>query len=345
MIKKVIPFNDKRTTIYFKATWQYLERLVEKRHTILLIDEHVFSFHPNKFSNWKYIICPSGEKNKSLATLQATVTQLIKLGADRKSTLIGVGGGVVTDLAGFIGGMYMRGIAVGLVPTSLLAMIDAAIGGKNGINYGGYKNMLGLIRQPDFVLYDSGFLSTLPEKEWANGFAEIIKHACIRDRHLFSQLEKHTPESFQKNPMLLNKLIQKNVLLKMNIVRQDPSEQQERKCLNFGHTIGHAIELEKKISHGDAIAVGMTIAATLSRQYLQFRDTERIVALLKQYHLPTQIPFSFKKTMKHIEKDKKSAKGNIDFILLERIGEARIFPLSLSQLTTDLQQYLHVLHH
>lgn len=338
MAKKIIDLNGKKIALYFNTNWQLLEKRVDRDHAILLIDENVFRHHPKKFTGWKFIICKSGENAKSLSILQSIVVQFLKLGANRTSTLIGIGGGAVTDLAGFIAGIYMRGIALGLVPTTLLAMTDAAVGGKNGINFKTYKNMLGLVRQPDFILFDPGFLQSLPNREWTNGFAEIIKHACIRDRNMFLQLEKSTPGDFQKNQTLLDKLIQKNVLLKMKIVLHDEREQHERKWLNFGHTLGHAIELDKKLSHGEAISIGMAAAAALSRKYLDFSEEARLIALLKKYHLPVYQKFNIQKIYSRIVKDKKSASGKIDFILLEKIGQAKICSLSLQQLLQDIQQ-------
>jgi 3-dehydroquinate synthase len=161
----------------------------------------------------------------------------------------------------------MRGIRFGFVPTSILAMVDASIGGKNGIDVGTYKNMVGLIRQPEFLLYDYSFLKSLPKAEWINGFAEIIKHACIKDASMFRLLEAYKLNDFQKDKTLLNKLIQRNALLKSKVVVEDEFETGDRKLLNFGHTFGHAIENTYQLPHGHAVAVGMVMACMISASY------------------------------------------------------------------------------
>jgi 3-dehydroquinate synthetase len=156
--------------------------------------------------------------------------------------LIGVGGGVVTDITGYVASIYLRGIRFGFVPTTILGMVDAAIGGKNGIDVGVYKNMVGTITQPAFLLYDMDFLKSLPDREWRNGFAEIIKHAAIKKAAMFAELESATLQHFQQNKEALQKLIQENALLKAGIVQQDERESGERRLLNFGHTLAHALE-------------------------------------------------------------------------------------------------------
>ena len=181
MKKKTFTFSSTAVNYYFDAEFAYVEKLAPKEKTVMITDEHVFASHKKKFKGWNTIVLKAGEKYKVQQTVDVVIDQLIAFGADRKTTLVGVGGGVVTDITGYVAGIYMRGIRFGFVPTSLLAMVDASIGGKNGIDVGVYKNMVGLIRQPAFLLYDTSFLKTLPKAEWQNGFAEIIKHACIKD--------------------------------------------------------------------------------------------------------------------------------------------------------------------
>ena len=152
------------------------------------------------------------------ATADYIIEELIKMGAHKNTFLIGIGGGVVTDITGYVAAVYMRGVKFGLVPTSILAMVDAAIGGKNGVDVGVYKNMVGTIRQPEFIFYDYSFLQTLPVKEWVNGFAEIIKHACIKDALLFSFLEKYSLHEYQADKTLIADLIERNVDIKMQVV-------------------------------------------------------------------------------------------------------------------------------
>ncbi|KAF0240416.1 MAG: 3-dehydroquinate, partial [Chitinophagaceae bacterium] len=177
MQKKTISFSSKKTAFYFDAIFAYLDKLVSKEKAVIITDEHVFTAHKKKLIGWNTIVLKPGEQFKVQQTVDMVIDQLILLGADRNSVLIGFGGGVITDITGYVAGIYMRGIDFGFIPSTVLAMVDAAVGGKNGIDVGIYKNMVGLIRQPSFLLYDYSLLKTLPQAEWQNGFAEIIKHA------------------------------------------------------------------------------------------------------------------------------------------------------------------------
>ena len=174
---KEFVFSEKKVTVYFDSLFFDLEKIIKKGDAVLLIDENVYSIYSTFFIGWKTIVINSGENFKQQSTIDEVISSLIKIGADKTTSLIGIGGGVVTDIVGYVGSIYMRGVNTGFVPTTLLGMVDACIGGKNGIDVGIYKNMIGTIRQPAFILYDYGFLDSLPEIEWSNGFAEIIKHA------------------------------------------------------------------------------------------------------------------------------------------------------------------------
>ncbi len=331
MTKKQIQFSSSSTTFYFDASFDVLEKLTEKVSTVLLTDENIFSKHKKKFQGWQTIVVKAGEQHKNQSTVDDVIGQMIALGADRKTALVGIGGGVITDMAGYVAGVYMRGIRCGFVPTSILAMVDACIGGKNGVDVGIYKNMVGLIRQPSFLLYDYTLLSSLPKQEWSNGFAEIIKHAAIKDAAMFKILEEHTLSGFQNDKELLSKLIRRNALLKSKVVAEDEFEQGERKLLNYGHTLGHAIENDYGLPHGFAISIGMVVAAHISEQYTGFTATERLVKVLKQYGLPTFLPFNADKALQNMMADKKRFKKKIHYVLLEKIGKAVIQPLPIEE--------------
>src|SRR6478609_2650815 len=192
MKKQTVQFNTSTTTFYFDASFDLLEKLVSKDNVVIITDENIFcSSNHKKFKGWKTIVLKAGEEHKIQHTVDLVIDQLIDFGCDRKSFIVGFGGGVVTDITGYVARVFMRGIQFGFVPTSILAMVDAGIGGKNGIDVGVYKNIVGLIRQPSFLLYDYAFLKSLPKTEWVNGFAEIIKHACIKDATMFRLLEQH----------------------------------------------------------------------------------------------------------------------------------------------------------
>lgn len=339
MKKKAISFPGKTVQYYFDASFDHLQKIVDKEKVVLITDEHVFSAHQKKFKGWNTIVLKPGESYKVQQTVDMIIDQLIEMGADRKTILVGVGGGVITDITGYVAGIFMRGIDVGYVPTSLLAMVDAAIGGKNGIDVGVYKNMVGLIRQPSFLLYDYSFLKTLPVAEWQNGFAEIIKHACVKDAAMFKELQQYRLSDYKKDLSLLKKLIERNVMLKTKVVLSDEREQGERKLLNFGHTLGHAIENMYELSHGQAISIGMTYATMISQQLKGFKDTDAVVNLLANYGLPTFVDFDAKKAFKVLQKDKKKDDVSIHYILLEKTGKAVVQPLLIIQLKEIFKQF------
>ena len=329
MKKLSYKFTTGKTDFYFGAAFSHLSKLVLKSETIIITDKHVFDKHVSKFKGWNTIVLKPGEEFKVQQTVDAVIRQLIDLEAGRKTILVGVGGGVVTDITGYVASIYMRGLSFGFVPTTLLAMVDAAIGGKNGIDVDVYKNMVGLIRQPAFLLYDVNMLKTLPQQEWANGMAEIIKHACIKDSVMFGLLEKTNLESIRTNKNLLPALVGRNAQIKIKIVQNDEFEKGERKLLNFGHTLGHAIENQYDLSHGQAVAIGMTYACSLSGEFLKFRESDRVVNLLQQYELPTYAKFDGAKVFEVMKMDKKRQKKEIDFILLEKIGRGVISSIPL----------------
>ncbi|WP_207493606.1 3-dehydroquinate synthase [Aridibaculum aurantiacum] len=337
-MKKTIQFSSATVHFYFDTAFAELEKLVPKEQTIILTDENVHGKHKKKFAQWKVIILPAGEAHKNQSTVDNVIEQMIALGADRKTTLVGVGGGVITDITGYVAGIFMRGISFGFVPTSILAMVDAAIGGKNGVDVGMYKNMVGLIRQPSFLLYDYSLLATLPTEEWINGFAEIIKHSCIKDRKMFVELQQQKIRTFQKDPAALAKLIRHNADIKIKVVQQDEFEQGERKLLNFGHTIGHAIENLYQIPHGHAISIGMGVACKVSSAVNGFKETAEVLQLLKQYGLPPQFDFDKEATYKILQADKKKQGQQVNYILLQKIGKAIVHPIGFDELAAIIDR-------
>jgi 3-dehydroquinate synthase len=337
MQQKRLRFTGSQVDFYFDASFTQLSKLVDKKNAILITDANVHAAHPSRFKGWKTIVLPAGEATKVQNTVDEVIRQLISLGADRTTTLIGVGGGVITDLTGFIASVYMRGIAFGFVPTTLLALVDASIGGKNGIDVGSYKNMVGTIRQPAFILQDLSFLKSLPGKEWSNGFAEIIKHAAIKDTSMFRSLEENDPSFYQKKKSALSELVRRNTLLKTKVVQQDEFEKGDRKLLNFGHTLGHALENQYRLSHGEAISIGMAFAARLSAGLTGFRATERLTGLLQRYELPVTLSFDPGKVIEVLKMDKKKTPTGMQFILLQRIGSAMIKEIPVEHIYQSLK--------
>lgn len=329
-----------KTKIEFDSSVSELEKLVPRETTVLVTDEHVFNHHQSLFGGWNTIVLKPGEAYKTQATVDSIISKLLEFEADRSWTLVGVGGGVVTDITGYAAGVYMRGIRCGFIPTTILAMVDASIGGKNGIDVGVYKNMVGLIRQPAFLLYDTDLLASLPESEWINGMAEVIKHACIKDAAMFKTLEASDLKQLRKDKDLLKKLIRRNALLKSKVVEADEFEKGERKLLNFGHTLGHAIENMYELSHGQAVSIGMTVACHLSERLTGFKHTDRVTKVLEQYGLPTYATFDVEQAWEILKMDKKRTTQAMNYILLEKIGQAVIQPIPLTELQTLLAEFV-----
>jgi 3-dehydroquinate synthase len=325
-------FSKKTVDYYFSASIKKLGELADKKNAVVITDDNVFAAHKEKLKGWNVISLKPGEEYKIQATVDAVIDTLIEMKADRKTTLVGMGGGVITDLTGYIASIYMRGLDFGFVPTSLLAMVDASIGGKNGIDVGEYKNMVGVIRQPSFLLYDTTLLKTLPQHHWSDGFAEIIKHACIKDAKAFSILQKEDIGSVQKNEELLASIIKRNALLKTKVVQKDEFEKADRKLLNFGHTLGHAIETQYELSHGQAVSLGMVYACRISEQVLGFTGTEEVAALLEQYGLPVAAWFNMDKVLNILSMDKKRVSTHMNYVLLDKIGKGIVYPIELRNL-------------
>lgn len=335
-------FSQKKVSCYFDANFSELAKLAPGGNIVIITDEDLYSHHGDQLSAFPVIRFAAGEANKNQATADLIIQQLIELGANKNTFLVGVGGGVVTDLTGYVAAVYMRGLSFGLVPTSILAMVDAAIGGKNGIDVGVYKNLVGTVLQPDFIFYDYSFLETLPVKEWVNGFAEIIKHACIKDALMFAFLEKYSLHEYQADRTLIADLVEKNVDIKMQVVTRDEFEQGDRKLLNFGHTIGHAIENLHAIPHGHAVSIGMVAACNLSVQLndLHADEAAKIVRLLARYHLPVDVETDHARVFDVLKMDKKRKADGVQFILLDKIGSASIKFISLTELENHFKEIL-----
>ncbi len=269
---------------------------------------------------------PAGEASKNIQTSLRLVEKLMALGADRHTALIALGGGVTGDMTGFIASIFMRGLPFFQIPTTLMAQVDSSIGGKTGIDIPAGKNLLGTFYQPLAVFIDLSFLHTLPDLEFNNGLAEILKHGIIEDPQLLTALEEETPSVKKREPKLLEKIITKSCRIKKRIVEMDEKEGGLRRILNFGHTLGHALEAESgyTIPHGQAVAIGMVYAAALSEKlnYLPSIDRERIESLIKTYGLPYRIPreLETKALMSRLTKDKKKEGNLIPFVLLKKIG-------------------------
>ena len=342
MRKETFVFSQKKVDYLFDASFSEIENYFAKEKIIIITDENIYHHHGAKFDGFKIIKTAAGEANKNQQTIDEIINQLLQLQADKQTCIVGVGGGVVTDMAGYVASIYKRGVKLALVPTSILAMVDAAIGGKNGIDVGLYKNMIGTVYQPDVILFDYDFLHTLPDAEWTNGFAEIIKHACIKDAALFSFLEDNKIENFKTDKTAIASLIEKNVSIKTSVVLNDEFETGERKVLNFGHTIGHAIENIYHLPHGHAVSIGMVAASAVSEKINNFSSDEKaqLIKLLRQYHLPVKMEIDTNKIWEVLLMDKKRDDANMSFVLLDKIGTAKIVSIPLLQLKILIEECL-----
>ncbi len=334
MKKVTYKFSNSSVDYYLAGGISHLKEIVDKDNTIVITDENIYNEHTKRFKNWNCIVLKPGEEYKIQSTVDAIIEQLIEMEADRKTILIGVGGGVITDITGYVASVYMRGIPFGFIPTSLLAMVDASIGGKNGIDVGVYKNMVGIIRQPKFILHDMVFLNSLPQSEWQNGFAEIIKHAAIKDAAMFRELESMTLKKYQSRQTSICKLVQRNAIIKTKVVQNDEFEKGERRLLNFGHTLGHALENQYELSHGQTVAIGMTYASVISQKILGFKEPGRVAGLLLKYDLPTFADFDKQKVFDVLKMDKKRESKEMNYVMLEKIGKGVIKSIPLDQLKT-----------
>jgi 3-dehydroquinate synthase len=333
MRKKVTyKFSSASTDFYFASGISHLKELTDTKATIIITDENVYNAHSKRFKGWDTIVLKPGEEHKVQSTVDSVIEQLIIMEADRKTTLVGVGGGVITDITGYIAAVYMRGLRFGFIPTSVLSLVDASIGGKNGIDVGVYKNMVGVIRQPAFILHDMVFLNSLPQAEWENGFAEIIKHASIKDAAMFAELESKTLKHYQGRQQSICDLLQRNAVIKCKVVQKDEFEKGDRRLLNFGHTLGHALENQYELSHGQAIAIGMTYACHISEQLTGFKQTERVASLLEKYNLPTYADFDKAKAFGVLKMDKKRERKEMNYVLLDKIGKGIVKTIPLKQL-------------
>ncbi|SHK04232.1 3-dehydroquinate synthase [Rhodothermus profundi] len=313
----------------------WLERVaVPRGRCFLVTDEHVAHLHLEslqailKTAGWTpyVLVLPPGEPTKALPYLERIYDEALRWGIDRRTPLLAFGGGVIGDLAGFAAATLLRGLPLVQLPTTLIAQVDSAIGGKTGINHALGKNLIGAFYQPALVLADPSLLQTLPEREWTSGLAEVVKHALIGDPALFSLLEMRWTDVLQRNPSLLPDLIARAVLVKIRIVVQDEREAGPRAILNFGHTFGHAIERVAgygHFTHGEAVALGMLAALWLSHQRHPDLPLTRIRALLQRLPVPP-LPetLDFKTLRQVMQVDKKTLAGQLRFVLLRRLGEA-----------------------
>ena len=327
--------------IHVGETLQNLGKYIPSENIVLITDKNVKRFYEKDFPTHPIITIDTGEKIKTLDTVRRIYEKLVDIGADRSTFIVGIGGGIVCDISGFVASTFLRGVRFGFVSSTLLSQVDASVGGKNGVNFKDYKNMVGLFNQPEFVICDLNLLNTLPKREIMCGMAEIVKHAAIGDAKLFAYLETHYQDALDLDNEVIEKLVYDSIVIKSAIVNQDELEKGERRKLNFGHTFGHAFEKTAGIPHGEAVSVGMVVASQLSskRGILSIKEAQRIETLLQKIGLPVTIQTKGKPVLDALKKDKKRKENLIYFVLLNAIGNAVVDEISIAELETVIAHF------
>jgi 3-dehydroquinate synthase len=322
-----------RSEIFIGGKWESVSALIPENGTVIITDDNVKQLYGTRFPKVPVFSLLPGENSKKLEVIEDMAGKLLAEGTDRAGFILAIGGGVVCDFAGFLASIYMRGIRCGYVSTTLLSQVDASTGGKTGVNLGKVKNMIGIIRQPEFVICDPVMLRTLSEEEYLSGLAELIKTAVIGDKELFEIIESHSDDILSRDSELLALLVARSVRFKGSVVTEDEKEMGQRRILNFGHTYGHAIELQKNVKHGFAVAAGMEIATVFSfeKGYIGSEEKDRIINLLRRFNLIGKLELTDDQMKDLVVHDKKKSGHDIYFIFTHGIGFAQAQKVSVGE--------------
>lgn len=329
-----------RSEVIVGSAGDLLPRLLPDKRVVVVSDTNIDRHYHSLINRYDHVLIGLGETSKTLITADAIYKQFIALGVDRSTFVLGIGGGIVTDVTGFVASTYMRGVEFGFISTSLLGQVDASVGGKNGVNVDGYKNMVGTFNQPRFVICDTAMLHTLPERELRTGMAEMIKAAVIADGELFSILERTPLAELAANHDLLSEVVYRAIKVKADIVELDECEHGERRKLNLGHTLAHAIEKSSsKMNHGEAVAVGLAYIAdaAVRRGMLSEADKERICALLQRTGFDLTPPVSMRMVLKAVSKDKKAEGDVLNVVFPTAIGACEVVPMPIDEFLAMFQ--------
>ena len=329
------------TRILVGESLQNISRHLVASRVIAITSPVVRALHGRLFPCREIIEIDDDEARKTLATIDRVIGKLVDLQADRETFILGVGGGIVCDVAVFAASIYMRGCPFGLVPTTLLAQVEAGVGGKNGVNHAGYKNMIGVFARPRIVLCDPALPATLSSRDYTAGFAEIVKAAMIADLPLFDYLERSVERARQRDRETIEHLVRAALQVKVDIVARDEREQGDRRLLNLGHTFAHAIERLLALSHGEAVSAGLCIASRLSCHLGLMNEEEyrRVVTLLERLGLPVAVDTPLPALLAATRADKKKSGDSIHLVLPVGIGhcETRLLAFeALEKLARDI---------
>lgn len=321
-MNKVTLSNSFFTDIKIGLPAREFQHYLDNRNTVIISDQNLFRLYPKLFEGYQHIILNPGEDTKSLQTIEKIIEEFVKLNLDRNSFVVGFGGGVITDITGFAASVYMRGLSFGFIASSLLAQVDAAIGGKNGVNFGNLKNYIGTFNMPEWIICDPVLLNTLPENEFKSGLGEVLKYSLLdNDTEFFKFLDNNSDKIFKKDPTALNYIINECIRVKTKIVKSDPLEKGVRKVLNLGHSFGHVIEKIDKLPHGIAVVQGLKIALDISVRIglLDRNINDRLVKLMSIYGFDEQISLH-DEHFRLLAGDKKKNDIDISMVLIKDIG-------------------------
>ena len=325
-------FNVRQQSeIYIGPTSDILPGVLPGGRVVVVSDATIDRLYHPMLAPYDTVLIGLGESIKTLQTVESIYRRFIELGVDRRTFVLAVGGGIVTDVAGFAAATYMRGVAFGFVPTTLLGQVDAAVGGKNGVNVDGYKNMAGTFTQPQLVICDPALLRTLPDREFRAGLAEVVKAAVIADADLFASIAQSTFGQLRSDAELLADVVAAAIRVKTDIVGRDERERGGRRKLNLGHTLAHAIEkCSPAMNHGEAVAVGTALIADAAVRLgvLSDADRVRIRELLARLGFDLTPPVAMPLLLKEVVRDKKSEDGLLHVVLPVGIGDCTVRPMT-----------------
>ncbi|HOP62283.1 MAG TPA: 3-dehydroquinate synthase [Spirochaetota bacterium] len=342
-----ITLENRESTVYTGETLSAIRKFAAPENSVIITDCNILKYYSSSFKGYPVIELGTGEGIKNLSTVENIIRRMIELRCTRNTFLIGIGGGIVSDIAGFTASIFMRGIRFGFVSTSLLSQVDASVGGKNGVNVDMTKNMAGVFSQPEFVICDHGMLKTLPDEEYTNGLAELVKTACLENDGLFDFVSQNREKIRSMDMDAVSEAVYRCVRYKAGIVEEDERENGPRRVLNLGHTIGHAIEKVKGLKHGFAVSAGTGIALDISLMegITDKAAVEDIKSLLQYFGLPSGTKGIISKDnlndiMNAVESDKKRESESVNFVLLEKPGKPLIKGIGFSELSVMLNDIL-----
>lgn len=334
MVEVKVSGTQANSSVFIGESIQNIGKYLPSTSIFVITDLKVNQLYGNYFNSYPTFNIGQGEEHKSLKTVEQIYRWLLENNADRGSFILAVGGGLVCDVAGFVASTFMRGIRFGFVSTTLLSQVDASVGGKNGVNLDGYKNIIGTFSQPEFVICDPEMLKTLDERDYISGLAEVVKHTLIADELMLSYIDLNFEKLLDRDPETINRVVENSVNIKAAVVSRDEREKGERRKLNLGHTWGHAVEKVTHLPHGESVSIGLMFAAKLSelRGLLTPTEVEQLKNILNKLKLPTKAEFDKPEVFKHMLKDKKKEKSLIYFVLLNGLGKVVVEPITTKEL-------------